>query len=411
MRHINKLAFPFIMIILFITGILSIAACATDVSANPNTASEVIAEPICTTVNVVSGNNVFEIDKNTVTKEELKKVNLGRSKSIYPTIVFDDAGLRVTNYQDGNEIDIDALYNAIKAATPKSTIDVIDYKSIDNGPSSEYERLVEIISPYVNFSIQYSSNQCINIYDLKDFITVSDNTITTDFTSDEFNAKVAEIVKEKTDSYNTYYNTWEFNSPVNGLVYIKSAEDCYCISTYGNRVDFQKEYLYIKDKICSLKSETNRVPILLVDNESEFVNREEFKEYKLAHPYMFEIPNTFIEISIKDQYLWYYVDGELKLKSKVVTGKLDITDTPIGVYQISSMFHGIAFDGGLSGKNWMRFTERGHGLHDATWRPASDFENPETYLTNGSHGCINLPLDFSYELYDAVEVGTVVVIY
>ena len=392
MRHINKLAFPFIMIILFITGVLSIAACSTDVSASQNEVVEVIAEPICTTVNVVSGNNVFEIDKNTVTKEELKNVNLGRIKSIYPTIVFDDTGLRVTDYQNGNEVDIDALYNAIKSATPKSTIDVIDYTSIDDSPSYEYDRLVGVISPYVNFNIQYSSNQCINIYDLKDFITVSDNTITTDFTSDEFNAKVAEIVKEKTDVYNTYYNTWEFNSPVNGLVYVKSDESRYCINTYGSKVDFTKETYYVTNLIIALKSEENRVPYLLLDNG-------------------FELPNTYIEVSIKDQHLWYYVDGELTLESGVVTGMLGKTDTPVGVYQISGKCHGIAFDGGLYGKNWMRFTQDGHGLHDATWRRASDFENPETYINNGSHGCVNLPLDFSYELYDAVPEGTIVIIY
>ena len=409
MRHLTKLAFPIILAIIAITGVCTIVACSKDVEASQ--IEEIIAEPICNTVSVVSSNNILEIDKNTVTKEYLKSLNAGRHDNTYPTLVWDENGLRVTEYVETNLIDIDKLYDKIKESAPKSTIDVKDFVMSDNGPSMEYDRLVGILSRYINFTIQYTNNECINIYDLKDFVTVSSNTITTHFDSEDFNNHVIELVKEKADKYNTYYNTWEFNSPVNGLVYVKSAEDCYCISTYGNRVDFQKEYLYIKDKICALESETNRVPILLADNESEFINREEFKEYKFAHPYMFEIPNTFIEISIKDQYLWYYVDGELKLKSKVVTGKLDITDTPIGVYQISSMFHGIAFDGGLSGKNWMRFTERGHGLHDATWRPASDFENPETYITNGSHGCINLPLDFSYELYDAVEVGTVVVIY
>ena len=390
MRHLSKLAFPIILAIVAITGVCTIAACSKDVEASPK--EDLIAEPICTTVSVVSGNNVFEIDKNTVTKEYLKNLNAGRDKSVYPTLIWDEEGLRVSDYTDGNQIDIDSLYDKIKESAPKTTIDVSDFVVLDDTPSLEYDRLVGVISPYLNFNIQYSTNECITIYDLKDFITVSSNAITTHFDSEEFDNRVVELVKDKADKYNTYYNTWEFNSPVNGLVYIKSAEDCYCSSTYGSKVDFAKEAFYIKGLIAKLESEANRVPYLLVDNG-------------------FTIPNTYIEVSIKDQHLWYYVDGELKLESGVVTGKLDKTDTPVGVYQISGMCHGIAFDGGLYGKNWMKFTERGHGLHDATWRPAKDFENPETYLTNGSHGCVNLPLDFSYELYDNVSVGTVVVIY
>lgn len=392
MKHLSKLAVPFMLVIVLITGILSIAACSTDVSANQTDIPELTVEPICTTVNVVSGNNVFEIDQNTVTKEYLKSLNAGRHDNTYPTLIWDDNGLRVSDYVETNLIDIDKLYDKIKESKPKSTIDVKDFVMSDSGPSMEYDRLVGVLSRYVNFNIQYSTNECINIYDLKDFVTVSSNTITTHFDSEEFNNRVIELVKEKADKYNTYYNTWEFNSPVNGLVYVKSDEDTYCSSTYGSKVDFQKEYLYIKDKICALESETNRVPYLLVDNG-------------------FEIPNTYIEVSIKDQHLWYYVDGELKLESGVVTGKLGVSDTPKGVYQISGMCHGIAFDGGLFGKNWMKFTERSHGLHDATWRPDRDFQNPETYITNGSHGCVNLPLDFSYELYDNVSVGTVVIVY
>ena len=95
----------------------------------------------------------------------------------------------------------------------------------------------------------------------------------------------------------------------------------------------------------------------------------------------------------------------------VVTGNEGTNDTPVGVYYINDMFHGMTFSGGLSSHNWMKFTARGHGFHDATWRPDTDFDSSETYKGRGSHGCVNLPLDFSSELFDSVQVGTVVVIY
>ena len=51
---------------------------------------------------------------------------------------------------------------------------------------------------------------------------------------------------------------------------------------------------------------------------------------------------------------------------------------------------------------------RGEGLHDATWR--QEFGG-EIYKNNGSHGCINMPLDIAEKVYNAVSVGTVVEVY
>lgn len=59
---------------------------------------------------------------------------------------------------------------------------------------------------------------------------------------------------------------------------------------------------------------------------------------------------------------------------------------------------------------WMRFNDQyAQGLHDATWRDNATFGG-ETYMNNGSHGCVNLPVEFTAELYDFVEVGTPVIV-
>ena len=51
----------------------------------------------------------------------------------------------------------------------------------------------------------------------------------------------------------------------------------------------------------------------------------------------------------------------------------------------------------------------GHiGIHDASWR--KEFGR-EIYLTDGSHGCINTPLEKVRELYDMVEIGTPVIMF
>lgn len=52
---------------------------------------------------------------------------------------------------------------------------------------------------------------------------------------------------------------------------------------------------------------------------------------------------------------------------------------------------------------WMPFiTSRGIGFHDATWRTSSQFYNINTYLTNGSHGCVNMRSADAKELYNLI---------
>ena len=56
---------------------------------------------------------------------------------------------------------------------------------------------------------------------------------------------------------------------------------------------------------------------------------------------------------------------------------------------------------------WMPYNG-GEGLHDATWR---DEFGKDIYKTSGSHGCINMPLDIAEQVYNNVEVGTIVEVY
>lgn len=56
---------------------------------------------------------------------------------------------------------------------------------------------------------------------------------------------------------------------------------------------------------------------------------------------------------------------------------------------------------------WMPFFD-GQGLHDATWR--SSFGG-SIYQTNGSHGCVNLPLDAAQRIYDSIDTGVAIILY
>ena len=50
----------------------------------------------------------------------------------------------------------------------------------------------------------------------------------------------------------------------------------------------------------------------------------------------------------------------------------------------------------------------GQGLHDATWQSAF---GGDLYLTVGSHGCVNLPLDVAAAIYNQMEANIPILLY
>jgi lipoprotein-anchoring transpeptidase ErfK/SrfK len=59
---------------------------------------------------------------------------------------------------------------------------------------------------------------------------------------------------------------------------------------------------------------------------------------------------------------------------------------------------------------WLAFTYSGCGIHDASWRSASEYGGT-TYQGNGSHGCVNTPYDAVKKIYQKAGIGTYVVVY
>jgi len=122
--------------------------------------------------------------------------------------------------------------------------------------------------------------------------------------------------------------------------------------------------------------------------------------------------NTYIDVDIANQIMTYFEDGVMKLQSPCVTGNPNLRrDTPKGTYSIKVHCTNKTLVGPtwrVKVNYWMRFTDDACGLHDASWR--SSFGG-DIYLTNGSHGCVNLPSDVAKSLYDLVDVGTTVYVH
>ena len=118
---------------------------------------------------------------------------------------------------------------------------------------------------------------------------------------------------------------------------------------------------------------------------------------------------TYIDISIDNQTLAYYVNGSPVLVTPCVTGSPG-RGTPKGVFQINSCVPGKYLNGKtwhVWVNRWMRFCGN-VGIHDATWRKSF---GGEIYKTNGSHGCVNIPHDKAIQLYSMVGVGTPVIVH
>lgn len=116
-----------------------------------------------------------------------------------------------------------------------------------------------------------------------------------------------------------------------------------------------------------------------------------------------------IEVSIEDQKLWYYKDGELFLTSNIVSGQRYKHNTPRGRFRIQwkqTDTYLIGDDYKTHVNYWMPFNGE-IGLHDATWRGSF---GGDIYTYNGSHGCVNLPFSKAQTIYYNAKVGTLVIV-
>ena len=138
-----------------------------------------------------------------------------------------------------------------------------------------------------------------------------------------------------------------------------------------------------------------------------------------GNPGSFEVPydgalnfeGTYIEVCIPQQRLWYYENGVLLLETDVVTGWEGIgRRTPTGIHYVRGHLTDVKLFSEYPADYWMSFTSGGiYGFHDADhWR---DEYGGKIYETNGSSGCVNVPLVNMEKLYNMVADGTPVMIY
>lgn len=296
----------------------------------------------------------------------------------------------------GDQVNFDELIYNIKEGV--NTGLKLDYKLEDyyiqpkfTKESENIVKTVEELSAYKGMKIAYQFGEDSEVIDwekLKKYLVYNPDTAVLTLKTKWVNNFVHRMSKK----YNTYGKTRKFKTTKDGTVKIHGG----IMGWWINEDDTVKQ---LKKLLKNKKSKTLE-PV--------------YRNIAAQHGED-DIGDTYIEISIKRQHVWFYKNGKLKLDSKVVTGKLTKDRrTTVGVHRIygkqrDRYLGTMAVQGYRSFVHyWMPFNWDGQGLHDATWR--NKFGG-NIYKTGGSHGCVNLPYDFAGKLYDAISIGTPVVVY
>ncbi len=199
---------------------------------------------------------------------------------------------------------------------------------------------------------------------------------------------IEEFIDSLADEYDTVGGTRYFKSTRGETVILEGG-------LYGNIMDRKAEKAYLKEAFRLRIKETH---------EPEY-SQKALKQGKD------DIGQTYIEIDMTEQMMYYYQNGKLELQTPIVTGNTGRRmGTPTGVnYVYNKQENRVLRGPGYASpvKFWMP-VKGNIGIHDASWR--SEF-GEEIYKTNGSHGCINTPHEAMVKLYQIADVGTPVVMF
>lgn len=199
---------------------------------------------------------------------------------------------------------------------------------------------------------------------------------------------VSEYVKELASAYNTFYKTKHFMTSYGVEVSISN-------SRYGWLVDKQAE----KEAIVA--------DILAGEQITRDLNYSVTANSRVGN----DFGNSYVEINLTAQHLFLYVDGVLIMESDFVSGNVSKSYyTPTGAFAITYKERNATLNGddySTPVDYWMPFAGN-VGMHDATWRGSF---GGNIYLTNGSHGCVNLPWSSAKKIFENVKAGFPVLVY
>lgn len=185
----------------------------------------------------------------------------------------------------------------------------------------------------------------------------------------------------------------------------------------------KEEYEYCTDQLFSQKIEIAERRLILERRKKwnlslDFChNRTTYKNYEYCQNQLHEQQNNCsfqktsgkqIIVDINNQVLYGLKDCELKIYTRVTTGK-NPTPTPTGSFSVYEE-RGPHFMQGEWFVNKALYYYRGYAIHDADWRQ-SPYWLPQNRAVHGSHGCTNVPSNMMEKIWEEFGTGTKVTNY
>lgn len=254
----------------------------------------------------------------------------------------------------------------------------------------DLERLSKEVNKLTDVTIVYDFKDRSEIVDGKriaSFIAFGE-----DFSCELSLERIEDYMRELGMTYDTFGLSRSFLTSTGRTVSLKGGD-------YGWLIDKESSAKELHELILAGKS----------------VTTEPVYRYKGIERATNDIGDTYIEVSIARQWMWCYVDGTCIVDTPVVTGTKGVSDreTPKdGVWAIDAKmtdYYLVGEDYNSHVDYWLPFNGN-VGIHDADWREMEEFGGA-TYLTDGSHGCVNTPYHAVKKIYENVIIGTPVVVY
>lgn len=310
---------------------------------------------------------------------------------------FKDTQFEVKEEVIGTEIDDEKFVDTVETAI-SGFVSEIDLKEEGcyilpkfTSESPEVAAACEAMNSYLGANITLDFSPYTEVVDasvISQWITVDENMQVT-FNQDAVRAYIASLAEK----YDTYGKSRTFTTGSGNTVQVDGG-------SYGWQIDQEAEYNALTANIQNAET---------VTREPNYARRGASHEGN-------DFGNTYAEVDLTNQHMYYFKDGQCVMQSDIVTGNPNKGNaTPQGVYSLAYKAMNQVLrgpkkeDGTYEWESpvtyWMPFNG-GIGFHDANWQSAFGGSRYQTY---GSHGCVNLPPASAAELYNYIEAGTPVV--
>ena len=316
--------------------------------------------------------------------------NIVEPKSV--SFKYGDGAYTMIDEVYGNKINEEVLYKNVENAITYGEI-ILDLEAINcyENPkyissSKEAIKAKEILDKYNSSEIIYTFDEEEDVVDsstINNWININEDL---DVIIDE--KKVKEYVGTLATKYNTVGKTRDFKTSYGNEIQVHGGY-------YGWKINTPAEVEALIENIRN-GEEITKEPLYLQSAVSKGEN---------------DIGDTYVEISINRQYLWFYKNGKIVTEGDVVTG--DISKgfkTSLGTYMLNYKQKNATLEGenySSKVKYWMPFNGN-IGIHDASWRYSF---GGNIYKESGTHGCVNAPEYLAKKIFENIEDGIPIICY